>query len=141
MSDEESSPSPCVAFTYSTAGRARPTTIALIADITPREANDARNASDYGDVMNYLTNPWWRQNRTGATLERLRRMHLAPIISSPPRLVIPLPPHLCGQSPQPPSFMPPRRACNAGDGIHPVNQGYNSIGVGIRFHPQFDGLV
>jgi len=45
---------------YSDADRAN--SLALMADITPQQADAARSASDYKTVLQFLTKPWWRSD-------------------------------------------------------------------------------
>lgn len=43
-------------------------TLALLADITPQQANDARDAGDYKAVAKFLSNTWWRNDLDTASL-------------------------------------------------------------------------
>lgn len=42
--------------------------LALTADVTPAQAEQARGANDYGTAASYLSNPWWRQDLSTAPL-------------------------------------------------------------------------
>jgi len=53
-------------FAYGSVGN--DPSLAMVADVTPQQADAARTAVDYRTVSGYLTDPWWRADLTAVPL-------------------------------------------------------------------------